>query len=141
MKELVLILVVLISTAALGRFGYPSATEMDAAQWQRQARAEREQMTKELLTMRNDINDRLKTIEQGGGERMNAHGQHLASLLTRLENENRDLQHYATDAKELTHDSWAGVRGHAKMQISQVKFELLSVQGGMERAISSNDKN
>jgi hypothetical protein len=141
MKELILILVVLTSTTAMNRFGSPSPREMNAARWHRQARAEREQMTRELLTMRNDINDRLEMMEQEDGGRTNAHEQRLENLRARLESENRDLQHYAVEANELGHDSWLDVKGRAKRQITQVKRELLRVQKGVENAISSNERN
>lgn len=134
MKEIVVIFVILASSVAMNRFGSPSAVERDAVLWQRRARAEQEQITREMLTVRDNINNRLEEMDDD-----NRTGRDLEALKTRLENENRDLQNYAIEATELTRDSWKDAKGRAETQVTQVKLEFQRVQKRMEKALSSND--
>jgi hypothetical protein len=85
MKEIVIIFVILASSVALNRLGSPSAAEREAVLWQRRARAEQDQITREMLTVRNNINNQLKVIDDD-----NSTERDLEALKTRLENENRD---------------------------------------------------
>jgi len=139
MKELVLVLMILASSVALNRFGFPSEMERDAAQLHRRTQEEQEQLTREILAMRNDINHQLEVMERQVNNGTKT-GQDLESLKARLEKENRDLQYLTNDTKRLTRDAWDDAKVRVEKQIIQLKLEYLHVQTRMEKMMSGIDK-
>lgn len=124
-------MIVLGGSVSLRYLNAPTENEKLASQWQRQVMKEKDQMTRDMLVMRDNITQRLR--ESNGMESGD-----LTVLRRNLEIEHRKLKHSALEyTAGKSNDTWGSIRERTLQNMRGVQSELSRFQGKAEKVAIS----